>query len=224
MGLSDAVGGCRARGLRREQVALPASIGPDYDMRVKQGRGQASEPVLGTLARVLRLEDAERACMLAFPGRVAAGPCRRTTQSRFSRACGAYWTACPPHRPSLWAGARASSPETPWWPPCSPLRAGPGEVPQLRTTDLPRAGRQSVVAGLGVGSADDLGGSCAWRPSGSGRSTARRAGGRVGASGFRIPALVGHPSRRPPEVRHQSAEPSGRRSAHPRLVLPHFHR
>lgn len=57
-----------------------ASISPDYYTRLEQGRRQASEPVLDTLARVLRLDDGERAYMFELSGRDAARPRRRTTQ------------------------------------------------------------------------------------------------------------------------------------------------
>ena len=43
-------------------------------------RRQASEPVLDTLARVLWLDDGERAYMRELSGRDAARPRRRTTQ------------------------------------------------------------------------------------------------------------------------------------------------
>ncbi|MGW1757793.1 helix-turn-helix domain-containing protein [Streptomyces mirabilis] len=81
VGLPDAAGGRRrVKGLRREEVALLASISPDYYTRLEQGRRQASEPVLDTLARVLRLNDGERAYMFELSGRDAARPRRRTTQ------------------------------------------------------------------------------------------------------------------------------------------------
>lgn len=70
----------RVKGLRREEVALLASISPDYYTRLEQGRRQASEPVLDTLARVLQLDDGERAYLFELSGRDAARPRRRTAQ------------------------------------------------------------------------------------------------------------------------------------------------
>lgn len=70
----------RVKGLRREEVALLASISPDYYTRLEQGRRQASETVLDTLARVLRLDDGERAYLFELSGKDAARPRRGTTQ------------------------------------------------------------------------------------------------------------------------------------------------
>ena len=51
----------RASGLRREEVALLASMSNDYLVRIEQGRGpQPSESMLAALARALRLTQAER--------------------------------------------------------------------------------------------------------------------------------------------------------------------
>ncbi|MEU8876019.1 helix-turn-helix domain-containing protein [Streptomyces javensis] len=80
VGLPDSTGRRRVKGLRREEVALLASISTDYYTRLEQGRRQASEPVLDTLARVLRFDDGERAYMFELSGRDAARPRRRTAQ------------------------------------------------------------------------------------------------------------------------------------------------
>ncbi|MFJ8542439.1 helix-turn-helix domain-containing protein [Streptomyces sp. NPDC093586] len=79
-GLPGSSGRRRLKGLRREEVALPASISPDYYTRLEQGRRQASEPVLNALARVLRPDDDERAYLFELSGRDAARPRRRTAQ------------------------------------------------------------------------------------------------------------------------------------------------
>ncbi|MEV7391590.1 helix-turn-helix domain-containing protein [Streptomyces sp. NPDC091215] len=50
----------RVAGLRREEVALLASISTEYYARIEQGRLQASAPVLTDLARVLRLNTDQR--------------------------------------------------------------------------------------------------------------------------------------------------------------------
>ncbi|MFB7501259.1 helix-turn-helix domain-containing protein [Streptomyces sp. NPDC056161] len=80
VGLPDATGRRRVKGLRREEVALLASISPDYYTRLEQGRRQASIPVLDTLARVLRLDDGERAYLFDLSGKDAGRPRRRTAQ------------------------------------------------------------------------------------------------------------------------------------------------
>ncbi|CCH28310.1 helix-turn-helix transcriptional regulator [Actinosynnema sp. NPDC047251] len=57
-------GGGRRRvpGLRREELALLAGVSVDYYMRLEQGRTPAvSDSVLNAVARVLRLDDTERA-------------------------------------------------------------------------------------------------------------------------------------------------------------------
>lgn len=77
VGLTD--GGSRRRvpGLRREEVAQLSSISTQYYTRVEQGRLQASEPVLLSLAKVLRLDDAERDYMLQLAGKEKARRPRR---------------------------------------------------------------------------------------------------------------------------------------------------
>jgi len=51
----------RTSGLRREEVALLASMSTDYYARLEQQRGpQPSEPMLAAIARALRLRRAER--------------------------------------------------------------------------------------------------------------------------------------------------------------------
>jgi transcriptional regulator with XRE-family HTH domain len=51
----------RTNGLRREEVALLASMSTDYYTRLEQQRGpQPSEPMLAAIARALRLTRAER--------------------------------------------------------------------------------------------------------------------------------------------------------------------
>ncbi|MEV5428643.1 helix-turn-helix transcriptional regulator [Streptomyces sp. NPDC052701] len=74
----------RVPGLRREEVALLAGVSVDYYVRLEQGRGPGSasrtgsggvsDAVLDAVARVLRLDDAERAYLraIARPHRRAA--------------------------------------------------------------------------------------------------------------------------------------------------------
>lgn len=53
--------GRRARGLRREELAVLAGVSVDYIVRLEQGRATHPSPqLLGALARALRLTDAER--------------------------------------------------------------------------------------------------------------------------------------------------------------------
>lgn len=73
----------RVRGLRREEVALLASISTDYYTRLEQGRRQASAPVLQALAEILRLSDEERAYMFELAGKATARPPRRTVQKTY---------------------------------------------------------------------------------------------------------------------------------------------
>lgn len=55
----------RVPGLRREEVAMLAGISTDYYLRLERGRdAHPSEQVLSALARVLQLDDVERAYLL----------------------------------------------------------------------------------------------------------------------------------------------------------------
>ncbi|GHF21189.1 transcriptional regulator [Streptomyces spiralis] len=60
----------RVKGLRREELALLAGLSPSYYTRLEQGRDRRpSREILEALARVLRLDDTERAYLwsLAMP-------------------------------------------------------------------------------------------------------------------------------------------------------------
>ncbi|MFJ3334169.1 helix-turn-helix domain-containing protein [Streptomyces sp. NPDC086766] len=60
----------RVKGLRREELALLAGLSPSYYTRIEQGRDRhPSREILEALARVLRLDDVERAHLwsLAMP-------------------------------------------------------------------------------------------------------------------------------------------------------------
>lgn len=75
-------GGGRRRvpGLRREEVALLASISPDYYTRLEQGRRRAAEAVLDALASALRLSEDERVYLFELSGKDAGRPRRRPAQ------------------------------------------------------------------------------------------------------------------------------------------------
>ncbi|MGW5000191.1 helix-turn-helix transcriptional regulator [Streptomyces hydrogenans] len=79
VGLPD-TGRRRVSGLRREEVAVLASISTDYYTRLEQGRIQASAQVLDTLARVLCMDDDQRSYMFQVAGRLSTRPPRRTPQ------------------------------------------------------------------------------------------------------------------------------------------------
>ena len=69
----------RTPGLRREEVAVLASMSTDYYARLEQQRGpQPSVPVLLTLARTLRLTGDERDYLLRSAGHVPAARSSRT--------------------------------------------------------------------------------------------------------------------------------------------------
>ncbi|MEH0554103.1 helix-turn-helix domain-containing protein [Streptomyces sp. B21-101] len=76
VGLPD-TGGRRVPGLRREEVALLASISTDYYTRLEQGRIQPSVSLLAALAQVLRLADDQRDHLFELVGRRSARPRRR---------------------------------------------------------------------------------------------------------------------------------------------------
>jgi transcriptional regulator with XRE-family HTH domain len=65
----------RATGLRREELAALAGISADYLSRLEQGRATSpSAQVVESLARALRLPDAERDLLHRFAGLAAPGP------------------------------------------------------------------------------------------------------------------------------------------------------
>ncbi|MEU0204729.1 helix-turn-helix transcriptional regulator [Streptomyces canus] len=69
----------RVPGLRREEVAQLAGVSVDYYIRLEQGRGPSvSDAVLDAVARVLRLDETERAYLhaVAHPRRQTERPTR----------------------------------------------------------------------------------------------------------------------------------------------------
>ncbi|MDR6316757.1 helix-turn-helix domain-containing protein [Actinoplanes couchii] len=78
-GLADD-GRRRVAGLRREEVALLASISPGYYTRLEQGRRVAAVPVLEAIARALRLDDDERAYLFELSGKDGGKPRRHVAQ------------------------------------------------------------------------------------------------------------------------------------------------
>ncbi|GHG44599.1 MULTISPECIES: helix-turn-helix domain-containing protein [Amycolatopsis] len=81
-GLPEPEAARRVAGLRREEVALLASISVDYYTRLEQGRVRASAPVLITLARALRLDEDQQRYLYELAGRADALPRRRGPQQR----------------------------------------------------------------------------------------------------------------------------------------------
>ena len=74
-GLPAYGGNRRVAGLRREEVAMLAGVSVDYYVRMERGSlTGVSESVLDALAEALRLDEAERAHLLALAA--AAGPAR----------------------------------------------------------------------------------------------------------------------------------------------------
>lgn len=69
----------RAEGLRREEVATLADMSTDYYSRIEQQRGpHPSEPMLGSLARALRLSLDERDHLFRLGGYATPGRVRRS--------------------------------------------------------------------------------------------------------------------------------------------------
>jgi transcriptional regulator with XRE-family HTH domain len=71
----------RVPGLRREEVAMLAAISTDYYARLEQGRIQASEPVLDAVARVLDLDEDQRAYVFELAGKEPARPRPQAVQT-----------------------------------------------------------------------------------------------------------------------------------------------
>ncbi|WP_370961554.1 helix-turn-helix transcriptional regulator [Amycolatopsis sp. cg9] len=76
VGLPDG-GQRRVAGLRREEVAVLASISTDYYTRLEQGRMPASPAVLTALTRVLRLDDDQSAYLHELSAKGDHQPTRR---------------------------------------------------------------------------------------------------------------------------------------------------
>lgn len=74
VGLPNAGGLRRVRGLRREEVSTLASISIDYYTRLEQGRIHPSPPVLASMARALRLDAGQTAYLFELAGAEAAPP------------------------------------------------------------------------------------------------------------------------------------------------------
>ncbi|CAM5495568.1 MULTISPECIES: helix-turn-helix domain-containing protein [Streptomyces] len=64
----------RVSGLRREEVALLASISTEYYTRIEQGRLQASAALLNDIARVLRLNEAQHTYLFDLATRQRVRP------------------------------------------------------------------------------------------------------------------------------------------------------
>ncbi|MEU6381635.1 helix-turn-helix domain-containing protein [Streptomyces sp. NPDC046909] len=79
----------RVRGLRREEVALLAAISTEYYARIEQGRLQASAPLLGEIADVLRLNDDQRTYLFELSAKETARPAtprdRQRVDTQFQR-------------------------------------------------------------------------------------------------------------------------------------------
>ncbi|MBQ0887040.1 helix-turn-helix domain-containing protein [Streptomyces sp. RM72] len=82
VGLPDTGRRRRVTGLRREEVAELAEISTAQYTRLEQGRIRPSAPVLDALARVLHLDDEQRAHMFDLAGHAADSgrPVRRPAQ------------------------------------------------------------------------------------------------------------------------------------------------
>ena len=105
----------RATGLRREELAGLAAISADYLTRLEQGRATSpSAQVVESLARALRLGDADRDLLFELAGLVAPGP--GLVPTRLTRASSASWTGSPAP------------------PSACTTRAGPSSWPTRRTT------------------------------------------------------------------------------------------
>lgn len=73
--LSDSIR--RVPGLRREEVALLASISVDYYTRLERGQVRASASVLAPLARALRLNEDQEKYLYELAGKTDARPRRK---------------------------------------------------------------------------------------------------------------------------------------------------
>lgn len=80
-GLPHVGGSRRVAGLRREELAMLAGVSVEYYTRMERGRiGGASEGVLDAIARVLQLDDDERAHLHDLARSASGGPRRRRSK------------------------------------------------------------------------------------------------------------------------------------------------
>jgi transcriptional regulator with XRE-family HTH domain len=77
VGLPEATGRRKVKGLRREEVAAAAAISVDYYTRLEQGRVHASAAVLDVLARTLRMTEDQRSYLYKVARKSDAAPRRR---------------------------------------------------------------------------------------------------------------------------------------------------
>lgn len=75
----------RVAGLRRDEVAVLASISTAYYTRLEQGRITPSTAVLAELVRALHLNDEQRDRLFALAGKGGGGPRRRAPQRAHPR-------------------------------------------------------------------------------------------------------------------------------------------
>ncbi|MEV5900423.1 helix-turn-helix transcriptional regulator [Streptomyces sp. NPDC052127] len=80
VGLPDSGGPRRVPGLRREEVAQLVGISTHSYARLEQGRAPAPRSVLGTLARVLHLDDEQRDHLFELAASPGRAPRRRPAQ------------------------------------------------------------------------------------------------------------------------------------------------
>ena len=80
VGLPDPDGRRRVAGLRREEVAVLASVSTHHYTRLEQGRIAPSASVLSALVRALRLSDDQRDHLFGLVGRESSLPRRRAAQ------------------------------------------------------------------------------------------------------------------------------------------------
>lgn len=110
-------GNRRVTGLRREEVAMLAGMSIDYYIRLERGNlTGASDGVLEALGRALKLDDAETAHLLIWPGLPPLRPGRGagTARRQCVRACNASSMRSRPRRLGSATTAGMSSQPTNW--------------------------------------------------------------------------------------------------------------
>ena len=146
----------RAAGLRREELAGLAAISADYLTRLEQGRATSpSAQVVESLARALRLGDADRDLLFELAGLVAPGPglvptrLTPSVQRLLDRLSGtpvcvydASWTLVVANAPY-----DALMGETTTWPASSATRSGATSSDPGREPSAPPTSRRGSTPG-----------------------------------------------------------------------------
>ncbi len=153
-GLPAYGGNRRVPGLRREEVAMLASLSVDYYTKLERRElTGVSERVLTSISRALRLDDAEREHLMDLARRANAGPIprRRPRETRVRSSIIHAMDAIQDAPPGCATGATTSSLPTSSHARCSCRPSSTPRDRRSRPVHVPRPCRHDFLARLGGG-------------------------------------------------------------------------